>query len=42
MPIGSDGHYYKDIQEWRAQPKQDEFLRRTEDEVLYGGAAGGG
>ena len=27
---------------WRPQPKQVEFMTRTEDEVLYGGAAGGG
>lgn len=27
---------------WRPQPKQWEFLRRGEYEVLYGGAAGGG
>ena len=27
---------------WRAQPKQAEFLKRREYEVLYGGAAGGG
>lgn len=27
---------------WKPQPKQIEFMRRTEDEVLYGGAAGGG
>ena len=27
---------------WEAQPRQREFLHRTEDEVLYGGAAGGG
>ena len=27
---------------WRPQPKQAEFLRRPEPEVLYGGAAGGG
>jgi hypothetical protein len=27
---------------WRAQPKQVAFLKRTEDEVLFGGAAGGG
>lgn len=28
--------------EWRAQPRQKLFLRAEEDEVLYGGAAGGG
>lgn len=28
--------------EWRPQPKQVEFMTRTEDEALYGGAAGGG
>lgn len=28
--------------EWRATPKQAEFLTAEEDEVLYGGAAGGG
>jgi phage terminase large subunit len=27
---------------WRAQPKQAAFLARTEDQVLYGGAKGGG
>lgn len=27
---------------WRAQPRQRVFLLRQEDEVLYGGAAGGG
>lgn len=27
---------------WRPQPRQFEFMRRAEDEVLYGGAAGGG
>lgn len=27
---------------WQPQPKQFEFLSRSEDEVLYGGAAGGG
>lgn len=27
---------------WRPQKKQEEFLRRTEYECLYGGAAGGG
>lgn len=27
---------------WQPQPKQAEFLRRNEYEVLYGGAAGGG
>jgi hypothetical protein len=26
---------------WRPQPKQAEFMARTEYEVLYGGAAGG-
>ena len=28
--------------EWRPQPKQVEFMSRPEDEVFYGGAAGGG
>ena len=27
---------------WRPQPKQAAFMRRSEDEALYGGAAGGG
>lgn len=27
---------------WQAQPRQAEFMRRWEDEALYGGAAGGG
>lgn len=27
---------------WTPQPRQLEFMRRSEDEVLYGGAAGGG
>lgn len=27
---------------WSPQPKQEEFMRRDEYEVLYGGAAGGG
>jgi len=27
---------------WKATPRQREFLKATEDEVLYGGAAGGG
>ena len=27
---------------WQPQPRQFEFMRRAEDEVLYGGAAGGG
>ena len=27
---------------WRPQPRQMAFMRRAEDEVLYGGAAGGG
>lgn len=27
---------------WKPQPRQAEFLSRPEDEVLYGGAAGGG
>lgn len=28
--------------EWRPSPKQAEFLAAPEDEVLFGGAAGGG
>ena len=28
--------------EWRPQPRQVEFMSRPEDEVFYGGAAGGG
>lgn len=28
--------------EWRPSPKQEEFLAAPEDEVLFGGAAGGG
>ncbi len=27
---------------WKPQPKQEAFMRRPEDEALYGGAAGGG
>ncbi len=27
---------------WQPQPRQTEFMRRPEDEALYGGAAGGG
>ncbi len=27
---------------WKPQPKQEQFMQRGEDEVLYGGAAGGG
>ena len=27
---------------WQPQPRQADFLRRGEYEVLYGGAAGGG
>ena len=27
---------------WRPQPRQVDFMRRLEDEALYGGAAGGG
>lgn len=27
---------------WTPQPRQEAFMRRAEDEVLYGGAAGGG
>ena len=27
---------------WKPQPRQADFLSRPEDEVLYGGAAGGG
>ena len=27
---------------WSPQPRQAAFMARTEDEVLYGGAAGGG
>ncbi|MCX6021604.1 MAG: phage terminase large subunit, partial [Chloroflexi bacterium] len=30
------------VQVWRAQPRQAAFLRRTEIEALYGGAAGAG
>lgn len=30
------------MNEWRPSPKQAEFLSASEDEVLYGGAAGGG
>ena len=27
---------------WSPQPRQAAFMARTEDEALYGGAAGGG
>ena len=30
------------LKEWRPLPKQKQFLEAEEDEVLYGGAAGGG
>ncbi|NPV90086.1 MAG: terminase [Firmicutes bacterium] len=32
----------KNERAWRATPRQEEFLNSPEDEVLYGGAAGGG
>ena len=34
--------YNPDRVVWRPQPKQAEFMSRSEYEVLYGGAAGGG
>ena len=35
------GRYKRSIV-WKPQPKQAAFMRRCEDEALYGGAAGGG
>ena len=35
------GQYKRSIV-WKPQPKQAAFMRRCEDEALYGGAAGGG
>lgn len=46
VPEGSLRQSYRSaegVQEpWRPSPKQDEFQRASEFEVLYGGAAGGG
>jgi len=38
MPVSVQGGY----KTWKPLPKQKIFLEAEEDEVLYGGAAGGG